>query len=322
MNAASKSVGFWPRLSVPGALVSCVWLTLAIACVPEVDDDPSLALDGQILAIQFDPAEAKPEASTQVHALVASEEPTSNDEVAFALCVARKPLSELGPVHPDCLGSMEDNDALKPQGTGPSVTLVVPKDTCSLFGPQRPAPTPGQPPGRPVDPDGTGGFYQPVIANLGGSVLGSLRLNCGLPGGTQAQVSQYNQEHVPNQNPAVKRLEISVAGGEWERLGLDEPSIRVPRNKTVRVRSEWEQRERYLLLSPESRQLTRKKEELTASFYSTVGGFDEHRVKLDTKSRVSSDFRTPSERGKVRVWIVVRDGRSGTGWTSLEFDVH
>lgn len=95
----------------------------------------------------------------------------------------------------------------------------------------------------------------------------------------------------------------------------------MPRNKTVSVRSTWAERERYLFLSPETRELTHKNETLIATFYSTVGGFDEHRVEVDKKGRVDSDIVTPNKSGDVKVWIVVRDGRSGAGWASFELDV-
>lgn len=311
MNSAASKFSPWVTV-----------LAFICGCVPEIDDDPSLVVEGQILAVQFEPAEVKPESATQVNALVAaSDDAELEKDVSFALCVARKPLSELGPVHPACLHG-EDEDARRAVGRGIDVQLTVPKNACNLFGPQRPPAEPGQPPGRPVDPDATGGFYQPVVATLDAAVLGSLRLNCGLPGGSQAQVAQYNQDHVANQNPVAQKLEIKVADGEWQTIpfGADD-AVRVPRDEAISVRSRWDKRERYLLLSTETRELTHANETLVASFYSTVGGFDEHRVQLDKNSRASSRFHTPRQRGEVRMWIVVRDGRSGTGWTSFKLDV-
>jgi hypothetical protein len=146
-------------------------------------------------------------------------------------------------------------------------------------------------------------------------------LDCGLPGGSQVQVAQYNQQHIPNQNPIATKLQIRVAHGDWQTLPLDDGALRVPRNKTVSVRSEWDEPERYLFLSAESRDLTHKNESLLASFYSSVGGFDEHRVTVDNAGRVESELHTPDEKGEVQVWVVVRDGRSGTGWVTFKLDV-
>jgi hypothetical protein len=297
----------------------CGTVVFTSGCIPELHDDPSLALEGQIIAVQFEPAEARPEGPAQVKALVAAD---TSVPASFSLCVARKPLSELGPVHPDCLASPVDNDALVPLGVGTNIDFTVPKEACRLFGPQRPAAEPGQPPGRPVDPDATGGFYQPVVAQSDNPVLGSLRLDCGLPGGSQAQVAQYNQEHEPNENPSIRSLELRIEQGEWQTFDPDSDVVaRAPRNKRVRVRSRWDERERYLFLSPEGRELTHKRESLIATFYSTIGGFDEHRVALDEQGRVFSDLQLGDDRGEVRVWIVVRDGRGGTGFSSFKLDV-
>lgn len=301
----------------------CMALAFTYGCVPEIDDDPSLALEGQILAVRFQPAEVKPEKQTRATALVSSEEGDRSEDVAFSLCIARKPLSELGPVHPACLGQEKNEKALLDLGKGGDVKIAAPKDACNLFGPQRPVAEPGQPPGRPVDADATGGFYQPVIARLDEAVLGSLRLDCGVPGGSQAQVARYNQEHVDNQNPEVRKVEIRVAGGQWQSVSLEgAAAIRVERNKTIAVRSEWDERESYLYMDPENREFIKKKETLTASFYSSIGGFGEqHRVQLDNKGRVTSEFASGSERGEVQVWIVVRDDRGGVGWQSFKLDV-
>lgn len=311
MNTARTYVQLW-----------CVALAFTYGCVPAIEDDPSLALEGQILGVRFQPAEVKPEGETRATALIVSEEEDRTADVAFSMCVARKPLSELGPVHPACLSEEKGNDALQALGKGSRVKLAVPKNACNLFGPQRPVAEPGQPPGRPVDPDASGGFYQPVIARLDDAVLGSLRLNCGVPGGTQAQVAQYNQEHEDNQNPTVKKVEIRVPGGQWEVISLDDQApLRVSRNQIIRVRSEWDELERYLYLDPESREFVKKTETLIASFYSSIGGFDEHRVQLDDKGRVTSEFESGSERGEIQVWIVVRDDRGGLGWESFKLDV-
>lgn len=311
MNSAAAKFAAWS-----------ITLVLVHACIPPLEDDPSLALDGQILAIQFEPAEAKPESSIHVNALVASEAEDLTDQVSFSLCLARKPLSELGPVHPACLASANDDDAVQPLGEGASVQLIVPKNACSLFGPQRPPAEPGQPPGRAVDPDATGGFYQPVIARLNDSALGSLRLDCGLPGGAQAQVAQYNQEHVPNRNPTPSKVELRVERGKWQTVTLGEAGpIQVPRNRVLSLRTSWTAGEKYLFLSPDSRELTYKTETLVASFYSSVGAFDEHRVEVDQSGRVGSKLRTPTQAGEVRVWVVVRDGRGGAGWASITLEV-
>jgi hypothetical protein len=296
---------------------TCLGLTIAFGCVPTVDDDPSLALDGQILAVQFTPAEAEPEESSAATALVAG---GSSDEVEFDLCLARKALSDLGPVSPQCFDPESDENSVVHLGNGEAVPFDVPEDACRLFGPQRPTAEPGQPPGRAVDPDATGGYYQPVVARLDDTVLGALRLDCGLPGASQAQVAEYNKTHAPNQNPAVESVEVRINDGKWRPLpAAEESTLQIPRNASVTFRSKWSAPERYLLLSPE-RELTKPTEQYLATFYSSVGRFTEHRS-LFAKRSVDAAWQAPENPDQVTFWIVVRDGRGGTGWTTFDVTV-
>ena len=301
------------RRSRHGVVFGAMSLRLLWACVPTVEEDPSLTVDGQILAVQFFPAEAEPEASSTVSALVAGD--ADGDDVTFDLCLARKALSELGPVSPLCFERGENVVRL---GRGPAVAFDVPEEACRLFGPQRPPAEPGQPPGRAVDPDSTGGYYQPVVARLDDPVLGGLRLDCGLPGGSQAQVAEYNNTHTANLNPAIESIQVRVGDAGWRALSTDGASqFTVERGAQVTFRSKWSPPENYLLLSPESRELTTPKEQYLATFYSSVGGFAEHR-RLVEKHTVDAVWSAPETAEDVRIWLIVRDGRGGVGWVRLE----
>lgn len=296
---------------------TCLGLSVAFACVPTVDEDPSLALDGQILAVQFTPAEAEPEASSTATALVAG---GGNGDVSFDLCLARKALSDLGPVSPQCFDPEAGKNSVARLGKGEAVAFDVPEDACRLFGPQRPPAEPGQPPGRAVDPDATGGYYQHVVARLDDTVLGALRLDCGLPGASQEQVAEYNKNHAPNQNPVSEEVQVRINNGKWQPLPTAEESpLQIPRNASVTFRSEWSAPERYLLLSSE-RELTTPLERYLATFYSTVGGFTQHRSLFEKRS-VDADWQAPADSEHVTFWIVVRDGRGGTGWTTFTVTV-
>ncbi len=199
---------------------------LLAACVPEFDDDLSQLRQPRILALQSEPAEAKQGAVT-LTALVAmppdAADPGTPD---FALCVDRKPLTELGPVSPRCLAGIgPGNSALLPLGAGPSVQATLPADTCRLFGPLRPEPKPGEPAGRPVDPDPSGGYYQPFVSVLPGaaeSALGGVRLACGIAGAVQAQIVEFNARYVANANPAPAALELVTGEGSVP-VAADEP---------------------------------------------------------------------------------------------------
>src|SRR5688572_16291201 len=153
-----------------------VW-GLGASCVPAVDDDLSLVEFSRVLAVIAEPPEAAEGEPVSLTALVAPSE-AAGDEVSYAACLERKPLSELGPVSPSCLGG-GGAESLRSFGSGRSVQATIDRGACSSFGPRRPTAEAGQPAGRPVDPDPTGGFYQPIVASLPGQrgVLGAVRLD-------------------------------------------------------------------------------------------------------------------------------------------------
>lgn len=289
-------------------------------CVPTVDDDPSLVIDGQILAVQFSPAEAKPKAKSTVTALVVGSTEAEPADVAFDLCLARKALSELGPIAPECVAEDPSENDVTQLGTGLSVELTVPEAACRLFGPQRPPSEGGQPPGRPADPDATGGYYQPVVARLDDIALGGLRLDCGLSGGSQEQVAEYNRSREDNANPEPTSLRIRVGGSSWKDVSTDS-TLSVPRDTTIVFRSQWSEPEKYQLLSPETRTLEERREEYLASLYSTVGRFVEHRVIPNSRHVAEAEWQSPTSKGVVDFWVVMRDGRGGVGWQTFSLEV-
>src|SRR5688572_26759007 len=139
----------------------CLGVAVFSACVPEIDDDLSLVSAERVLAVIAEPPEAGEGDRVVLSALVASPVGAASALVSYSFCLTRKPLSELGPVDPSCLSGTGELVAL---GQGARVEGSIDRGACSLFGPRRPTPEPGQPAGRPVDPDATGGFYQPVMA--------------------------------------------------------------------------------------------------------------------------------------------------------------
>lgn len=303
----------WASLAIGGTFIT------VIGCVPSVDEDPSLTHDGQVLGLQFLPAEAAPKDPSSVTALVASTEGSAGS-VRFDLCLARKALSDLGPVSPECINPKPDSESVVDLGRGEAVAFTVPADACRLFGPQRPSAEPGQPPGRPVDPDATGGFYQPVIAHADDAVLGGLRLDCGLPGGSQAQVAEYNKQYTANVNPELTSLEVRVGSGAWSAVAPEDEPLAVARGKSLTFRSKWSKPESYLVLDSESRTLDSVDEVYLATFFSSAGGLAEHRKLLDSKHSVTTTWQATT-RGAVTFWIVVRDGRGGIGFARFDVEV-
>jgi len=303
-------------------------------CVPELDDDVSLVSDARVLAIVAEPPEAGEGDSVRLGALVAGAEAGVLPLLSF--CHARKSLAELGPVAPECLqeGSIE----LEPLGRGQSVVGVIERSACSVFGPRRPAAEAGQPAGRPVDPDPTGGFYQPVLAALPGqpSTLGGVRLDCGLPGADRDQVIEYNQRHRPNRNPRLQSVDVFRDGAY---LGIAEGTpFAVGAGEQVELRAVWEAcaapvegttpvddcggAEPYVVLDPESRSIVERSEALLTSWYATAGLFDEPRTGPDGAAPSALNrWVAPASPGLVDVWVVLRDGRGGVGYAARRFNV-
>lgn len=210
--------------SVTSRQIGRAWSSMLLSgvaawgCAPDFAVDLS-EIDGpRVLAVRAEPAEAEPGERVTFLALVAGrDEPEMGLE--FDFCVARKDLAELAPIQPACLKG--ERRALIQIGKGAEPVGSLPEDGCSLFGPRRPDPKPGEPAGRPVDPDPTGGYYQPLLVKLDDQepVLGAVRLACGLQHAEREQVEQYNKNWHANVNPKPTGFSIRSNRG-WQPVGL------------------------------------------------------------------------------------------------------
>jgi hypothetical protein len=330
----------------------------ALGCVPEFDDDTTYVASPRVLAVRAEPAEVRErvDATTSFTALVAGPEASAVPDVSWSLCLDRKPLSELGPVSQRCLTSPEPGPEIaQPIGTGTTVTAPIPEDACQVFGPQRPDPKPGEPAGRPVDPDPTGGFYQPVLAWLDATaVLGAVRLGCPL------RDIEFNRRYRPNANPEVTAFEALRADGSvlaFTSGDAEEAELTLAPGERVTLRTTWpacpaadvcgdgicgpdedqttcadagndcaEPRgcsgaERYAYFDALDQSVSDRWEALTVSYYATDGQFDTPRssgsegVGADGGPGALNGYVAPSG-GTVRIWAIVRDDRGGTAWQS------
>jgi hypothetical protein len=338
---------------------SCEWLLIAVGsalfgCVPEFDDDTSRVVSPRILALQASPAEVRDrvDETATVTALLAGPAASETPEIFWSLCVDRKPLSELGPVSARCIESPEPGPEIAESlGTGNSVDVPIPETACQLFGPQRPDPKPGEPSGRPVDPDPTGGFYQPVLAWLGSTaVLGAVRLGCPL------RDIDFNRRYRPNENPALTALDAVRGDGSVLAFEADEP-VTLGAGERIRLRASWVAcpavdacgdgicgpdeaqttcvdsgddcaaprgctgAERYVYFDGLAQSVTDRFEALSVSWYATDGTFDAPRTGgsadagADGGPGSSNGYVAPGA-GTVELWAIVRDDRGGTAWRS------
>ena len=89
------------------------------------------------------------------------------------------------------------------------MSATLPADVCQTFGPDQPAPKPGQPAGRPADPDPTGGYYQPVrifdpdAGDRRATLSFEARALCHVATATPAQQAEFDNRYRLNENPTV-----------------------------------------------------------------------------------------------------------------------
>ena len=193
-----------------------------VACVPDLDTDESRVDAPRVLAVVAEPAESRPGTKVTYTALIADGSGERDDGiVAWFYCLAQKPLAQLGPVDPQCF----DRGAGKLDriGGGFEVEGSVPSNACALFGPNIPAPEEGEEPGRPVDPDDTGGYKQPVVLgfNAGAGdelVLYEQRISCDLAGVSADTAAEYRLRYHANQNTGLRDVLAARADGERVRL--------------------------------------------------------------------------------------------------------
>lgn len=304
------------------------------ACVPEFEEDNSKIAHPRVLAVQAVPAEAQEDEEVTLTALVAAPTGDPPAELNWALCIQRKPLAELGPVDPACLAANSGAEVLTDLGEGPSVTATVPSDACRLFGPKRPEPKPGEPAGRPVDPDATGGFYQPVIAFLQESeiALGGVRLDCGLSGASRDVAVEYGERYHANTNPEVV-LRLLRSDGTVEPLGND--PWQVAPDEQLRIEARWSDcdaddevctgAEHYVWFAPTTRTVQPRRETLLLSWYATLGDFDVERTGVAETDREATSsqngWRAPTRPGTGSIWLVIADDRGGVSWQQASLEV-
>lgn len=325
------------------------------ACVPDFDDDLSRISQPRLLALQATPAEAKEGGETRLQALIAVPDDQKTPQVRFGLCLARKPLTQLGPINQDCLAPNPPEDVFLPLGVGVEVAAQLPEDACRLFGPLRPSEEADKPSGRPVDPDVTGGFYQPFVARLGNSAaVGSIRLDCDLSAATRDESVKYRQQYRSNENPQLAR--VARAGGD----ALAETATEsISAGSTLALDAAWEAcpsqsrcgdgfctanedpsscaddcttphgctgAERYVSYDPEKGALIARREGITVAWFASRGHFANEQTgsseeeAADT-TETHNTWSVGSEPGAATIWLVIRDTRGGQSWKTFHFMV-
>lgn len=340
-------------------LLSGLLAATAVGCVPTFDDNLPLIDKPTLLAIQAEPAEAAPGKGVQLSALVGRPELNgAPPKLSWGLCIARKPLTELGPVNPVCIQapSQAPKDIVD-LGSAATVTATLPMDACRLFGPSLPEPMNGEPAGRPVDPDPTGGFYQPISVTLldsGVTSMGSVRIFCPPSGLDQEQAAAFNAQYRSNQSPSLDTLSARTESGENLPIPDEPDALVVSPKQVLHLEASWQAcprsaecgdgvcgsgedrgscaddcttpkgctgAEDYAWFNPELRTIQTRHESVRVSWFSTAGHFEDAvtgRDEDEFEQTTTGDVWTaPETAGEVRVWAVIRDARGGQSFRSF-----
>lgn len=329
----------------------------ASACVPDVDIDESVVVGTRILAVRALPAEARPGQAVTYEALVATTE-ASTATLVWYQCAQRPPLSEVGSVASACL--VLQDDVVAAVGEGDQIATTMPADACRRFGPEPPPTSPGEPAGRPADPDTTGGYRFPLVLFAPQTLARTTfqhRIACGVAGVTQAEAIAYRNTYRANTHPAVPTVGLELKSGETLTADVD-GVFRVPSVSTVTVSVSWPTcedtatcgdgfcgpdettancaldcgpdalgcggREPYVVWDAAARALVPRREAFRVSFHSDAPGFADERLGVvgdeDAVQGVDTSY-TPQRAGDAQLWVVVRDDRGGVSWESLRLRV-
>lgn len=307
------------------------------SCQPRLDDRTSRVDGPRLVAVRSEPAEVTPGGAVRLEALVVDGRGAAiAPSIAWAFCSERKPLAELGPVSPRCFD--RQGPSLVDFAAGTAVDGIVPSDACRLFGPEVPPPAAGESGGRPVDPDATGGFYQPLrlivpLGEIETTVLERTRISCGVAGTSVETLSDFRRRYRPNTNPAIDGVVVVRGSGALEAIVIGDgaPPHPIARGERLTVRVRWAQcpaapcagREPYVVFDPAVPALVDRLETMTVSWLAAGGTFAADRTApLGGDPDASENAWTASDSsGPVNLLVVLRDDRGGVGWASLRFDV-
>lgn len=288
-----------------------VLLGAIAACRPDLGPADSLVTAPRILAIQGEPPEVKPGAPASYTALVASAgRSVAGAPILWRWCLAPKPVVENGAVSTGCL----EASSLAAAGTGPAVSAVTPANACALFGPDTP-------PGglRPHDPDSTGGYYQPLRADLGASTTFDLaRVLCNLASAPADVATQYARDYAPNANPHLLPL-VATVGGAAASFDAVSPGA------SVHLEAGWlaADAETYAYFDPAAQSLVTRRESMRVAWYASAGVLDTESTGRaeDDPSTVTDNVWTAPTSGRADLWLVLRDGRGGVDFATYPIRV-
>ncbi|HEX8951784.1 MAG TPA: hypothetical protein VF945_08050, partial [Polyangia bacterium] len=287
---------------------------LAGGCRPDFGAPLSRVAAPRLAAVRFEPPEAPPGGSVTATPFIVSPAGATTAAIDWSLCLVPKPTTVNDVVDPACL---------QPGGTTPLSTtaaplaLTLPSNACRLFGSDTPPVMAGQPPAQPRAPDVTGGYYQPVRADLDGAATIALaRLRCALAGASFDVAAAYAAEYTSNRNPSLTPLAAFVDGAP---VALD--SIAAGSTVTLAVGWSADSPESFPVLDPTAGVLVTHREAMTVSWLASDGVIAEAntgRGEDDPALFATTTWRAPSTPGLVHLFVVLRDSRGGVDFAAWD----
>ncbi|MEO7730834.1 MAG: hypothetical protein ABIY55_07685 [Kofleriaceae bacterium] len=280
-------------------LASC--LALLVACDAGLDQRLAIIDQPRVLAVIAEPAEARPGAEVHYSIVVASPDGPVAATPRWAFCLAPKPPTEDNAVSDACLGDA----SLAVLGDAPSITATLPTTGCLQFGPETP---PGN--FRPRDADASGGYYQPIRADLDTlRAFGLSRITCKLATAPGPVAHDYDVQYAANHNPTLDPLAL--------------PAVTADRDVTLTASWPAAAAEPYLFYDPASQTLIARREAMRLSWFATGGtlAVDASAVpETDAATSVSTTWHTPAA-GPAHLWLVLRDSRGGIATQAVAVEV-
>ncbi len=271
------------------------------ACADGLDQRLAIVTEPRVLAVIAEPAEARPGDAVRYTAIVGSADGTSAAVPRWAFCAAPKPPTEDNAVSAACL----EETQLIVIGEAPAVTARLPANGCLQFGPETP---PGN--FRPRDADASGGYYQPIRADVDDlRAFGLTRITCNLASAPPEVARDYDLHYVANRNPVLDPFVLAP----------------VTADRDVTLTASWPaaSAEAYLAYDPAAQRLVDRREAMRLSWFATGGALavDASAVdEADTGTSVSTVWHTPAA-GVARLWLVLRDSRGGIAAQAIAVDV-
>ena len=282
-------------------------------CAPPLGPDDSIVTSTRILAVRAEPAEAVPGTRVTFTSLIVGPGGTvASAPVVWSFCTAPTSLTEDNVVSSACLGS----SSLVPAGQGAATTAAPPGNGCSVFGPD--TPSSGL---RPHDPDVTGGYYQPLRADLAGAdtAFALARIRCDLAGAAFAAASAFAAAYQPNHNPQLLALTATLDGAPVALTAI-------PTGKRVVLEAGWPAAaaETFAYFDPATQAVTSQRESMQVAWHATGGALDTAstgRASTDLATTTDDGWDAPGTAGVIHLWVVLRDSRGGVDFAEYDLTV-